>query len=281
MNQAKRFRASLAFLLAFLLCFSGTFAFAENRITYTDVAEDYWAAPYIYEMTNREIVGGYGDGTFGPLNQVERGEYAKMLTNIADLPLQAGTGTPYADVDTSQWYFPYVKATQAYINGFNENGYLLFKPEDPATREDVTVALMKALGDDLSEYYYIDNLLSNVFWDYESIAVHNRPYVAAAVDRGFITGHQDGSFKGGDGIQRDEMCAILHRAFPDTSAPAPTEKPTATPAPNALPTFAPTKSGELQVFYLDVGQGDSEFVELPTGETLLIDAGTAQSGKTI
>ena len=34
----------------------------------------------------------------------------------------------------------------------------------------------------------------------------------------------------------------------------------------------------LRVNFIDVGQGDSEFIELPNGETLLIDAGTNETG---
>lgn len=34
----------------------------------------------------------------------------------------------------------------------------------------------------------------------------------------------------------------------------------------------------LRVSFIDVGQGDSEFIELPNGETLLIDAGTDETG---
>lgn len=39
--------------------------------------------------------------------------------------------------------------------------------------------------------------------------------------------------------------------------------------------------GSLRVHYLDVGQGDSEFIELPSGKTMLIDAANAEDGKKI
>lgn len=37
-------------------------------------------------------------------------------------------------------------------------------------------------------------------------------------------------------------------------------------------------NSKLKVHYLDVGQGDSEFLELPNGQTMLIDAGVSERG---
>lgn len=257
----------LSLFLIFTICICGCVTSFAAGNAFTDVPKDYWAAPYIYDMESRGIVSGYGDGTFGPENMVLRCEYAKMLTEIADLSSENALGTPYRDVDTSQWYFPYIRSSQQYINGYTYGENLYFFPEATASREDVVVALMKALGDDLSEYYYMDNLLVGKFADVEEISVHNRPYVAAAVDRGFITGHQEGVFKPHDPIIRAEICAILYRAFPPSNVPEP--KPTTAPAE------------KLRVSFLDVGQADSAFIELPDDKCILIDAGEAKDADTI
>ena len=43
----------------------------------------------------------------------------------------------------------------------------------------------------------------------------------------------------------------------------------------------PASGAKLNVHYIDVGQGDSEFLELPNGQTMLIDAGSPENGSQI
>ena len=52
-------------------------------------------------------------------------------------------------------------------------------------------------------------------------------------------------------------------------------------APTEQPTPAVKEGAKLNVHYIDVGQGDSEFIEMPNGQTMLIDAGNPENGSQI
>ncbi len=207
-------------LLIFTLILGMSTAYASS---FYDVNDDFWAASYIENLTARGIISGYGDGTFLPHNNVERSEYAKMLVNSSGILLSGVRTSPFADVDVNEWYFPYINSVTRYLNGYQSSTpgdeRIYFKPTEYATREDVTVALMKAKGytyDKLIQTYGdTEYLLSDVFYDYESIARQDRPFVAEAVNLGYITGTQYGTFQPSDPITRCEVCAVLWRAFPD------------------------------------------------------------------
>lgn len=195
---------------------------ASARELFTDVREDEWAAPYIYNLTDRGIVSGYGDGTFLPWNNVQRCEYAKMLVNIAGIKIVPSSVSPYADVPYGEWFFPYVNAAALYMTGFQDSdGNLFFSPFEPATREAVTVAMVKALSLDISQYDDPSWYLSTKFSDWDRISSHNRAYICAAVDSGVITGDVPdggglGTFRPSDPILRSEIVFVLYRAFPNS-----------------------------------------------------------------
>lgn len=53
------------------------------------------------------------------------------------------------------------------------------------------------------------------------------------------------------------------------------------PAPEPALTSSGTDGGLLEIWFLDVGQGDAIFVRLPGGENMLIDAGPSSSARTL
>lgn len=48
-----------------------------------------------------------------------------------------------------------------------------------------------------------------------------------------------------------------------------------------IPYISENDSGEIVAHFLDVGQADSTFIELPNGETMLVDAGNTKNGAQI
>ena len=267
-------------VLTLLMCLGSFSAYATS---FYDVPDDFWAAPYITNLESRGIISGYGDGTFLPQNYVARCEYAKMLVNASGLKLSTKRTSPYADVDVNDWSFPYINSITQQMPGYQStspgDSRLYFKPWDNATREDVTVALMKVMNYDLSEYYPVDDsLLSDVFYDYNTIPKQDRPYIAEAVKQGYITGTQEGTFQGGDPIIRCEVAAILYRAFPNDNT---AYVDSVNNNNEELPSDVALGNSFVKVYYLNIGQGDSEFVLLPNGKTMLIDASTSKYGKEI
>ena len=52
---------------------------------FTDMPKEHWAYDKVAEMTSKEIITGYTDGTFKLNREVTREEFATILTKALDL----------------------------------------------------------------------------------------------------------------------------------------------------------------------------------------------------
>lgn len=212
-----------------------------------DVPKQHWAHKYINEMVDRGVITGYPNGYYYPENNVTRGEFAKIMMLASGLEMSSDGTQTFADVGTDTWYWPYVEAAKYYLSGYTINGQNYFMPDSNALREDIAVALVKLKGYDTAGYDL--SILKAMFTDWESISSGARPYVAVAVERGLISGYEDGTFRGQAGVTRAETATLLWRAYQygndnkdfDVQTPSPTPViPTPTPTPVQTPTPTPT-----------------------------------------
>jgi len=260
-NFIKRHKQVLAISMIMIISSTfGLFAYAVDYGTelknsptkqyeqkFSDVTKDYWAFSFIGEMIERKVLNGYPDGLFRPDDMVTRAEFAKIIVNAASLKVASTGRTSFADVSTKDWCNPFIETAKSYLTGFRDpNGAYLYKPDAPALREDIAIAIVKIKGYDTT---IVDrSLIEKMFKDIDSISESAKDYVALAVEKGLISGYPDSTFRGQDSITRAEAATLLWRAYQYGNAnkevsssanPQPTIAPTTIPSTTTAPVEDP------------------------------------------
>lgn len=179
-----------------------------------DVPTGHWAYDAIKWMSDNKIVEGAGDGKFLPNRAVARDEYAKMMVLTLNLKLINPQSESFLDINKGSWQFKYVETAKPYMTGFRTTGGgAYFHPSDSAVREDMAVALVKALGFN-NETADLDQL--SQFTDASTISPNLRKYVALAVQHKLMEGYDlNGSrvFGAKAGLDRASAATLLYNAF--------------------------------------------------------------------
>ncbi len=119
---------------------------AVSGSTYTDVAADQWYNDAVNWAAQKGIVTGYGDGTFGPMDNITREQMAAILYRYAQYKgydvSAKGDLTAFTDGNTvSDW----AKDAMSWAVGtalFNGKGDGILDPTTTATRAEVAKILM-------------------------------------------------------------------------------------------------------------------------------------------
>ncbi len=115
-----------------------------KRALYSDVPDTLWSAPAIYEATERNLMTGYANGTFGPSDPITRGQFATTIYRAAHQPAVSNPGH-FPDV-ADGWYYsdPVAWASSkdvGIITGYSSDG--LFHPDDLINREQLVTIMYR------------------------------------------------------------------------------------------------------------------------------------------
>ena len=117
-------------------------------LQYGDVAEGAWYTEAIRWATSQGIVGGYGNGMFGPNDNITREQLAVMLWRYAGSPAATDKELHFTDADKASGYA--LEALRWAVENGILNGYGdgRLGPQGLATRAQVAQMLMNFLKDE-------------------------------------------------------------------------------------------------------------------------------------
>lgn len=159
-----------------------------------------WAKEYIENLSGKNVISGFPDGTFRPDDTVTRAELSKMICSLLGLSGGDISGR-FADVSAADWFYPYVAACadKGIVTGYDGR----FEPSGAVTREDCAVMACRALGIDPTGN-------GTAFADDNDISDYAKGAVSALSDKNIIVG-EGGLFRAKDNLSRAEAAAILCR----------------------------------------------------------------------
>ena len=112
---------------------------------FTDLgSEGTWYHEAVDYVLGNGLMGGYGNGTFGPSNNLSRAQFAQILFNLEGRPV-VNYLLQYGDVAEGAWYTEAIRwaASQGIIGGYSGG---IFGPNDSITREQLAVMLWRYAG---------------------------------------------------------------------------------------------------------------------------------------
>ena len=126
---------TLLIVLCALLLAVPAFAFTDD----SEIGEVY--ADAVKEMTEREILHGFEDGSFRPNANITRGELTAVITRFVK---QFGGTAPFSDVD-GHWAYDNIAmaAAKGWIKGYDDG---TFRPNIQITRAETFAMVNRMLG---------------------------------------------------------------------------------------------------------------------------------------
>ena len=192
-------------------------AFAADASRYTDVPD--WAEEYVAEVTEKGLVDGRTDTTFGSNEPMTRAELVTALYRLADSPDVKGVDNPFQDVkeedayrDAVVWAF-----SRKIVNGKTANNDT-FDPNGSAKRQEIAKIMnefaARRVGKDALESRK-DEL--SAYPDAAEVSDWAKGYMNWAVASEFITGDQNRKLNPNGTATRAEVSTILCRYMADAA----------------------------------------------------------------
>lgn len=207
----------------------------------------YYAA--ITDLASRGIVGGYGNGEFGPADPVMRQQFAKMVVLTGGYPVSEDDICPFGDVDKSGsgGFYPDNYVAVCAERGITQGKTSArFAPYDNITRLQV-VSMVVRMADDLHPGLLVappDTWVPTGNWSLD--ATHGANALLAEYNGLLASLDLEALSPSGD-MSRGEVAQVLHNLLLELTAA--TSTTTTTEAPTTTSSSTTSSSTTTTFFY--------------------------------
>ncbi|MEL7564424.1 MAG: S-layer homology domain-containing protein, partial [Dehalobacterium sp.] len=162
----------------------------------------HWAKASIEKLVSTQAISGYQDGTFKPNNNITRAEFATILVKAFNLSPEQGT--VFADT-ANHWAKDSIATAAAHgiLTGYSADK---FGPNDPITREQMAVMIVKAAK-------LADQEGGKTFADSSAISAWAVDAVNIVVGENIMGGYEDNTFKPQNKATRAEAATVIVKAL--------------------------------------------------------------------
>ena len=172
-----------------LIIFIPNFIYGKN---FNDV-DSHWAKNYIVFLSDRNVISGFGDGSFKPNNTLTKAQVIKMINKLYNF-----NEYDKAKEISTKWYY------KDYLIALNY-GYI---DEDEVDKNIMRYELVELLGN----LYDLHGGNFN-FKDSNDINNNISSTLGALYERGILNGYEDGTFRPYSTLTRAEFCKIISLLF--------------------------------------------------------------------
>ncbi|PGT90032.1 S-layer protein [Bacillus thuringiensis] len=207
-------------LLSGTLLYAGDNLVKADNISFRDVPTNHWAYSAITDLTSKNIISGYGDGTFGLGDTATREQVATMIHRVLYPTKKGGSfdgvgsryvvkdgsvlENPYKDINQTSTMFPeeILTLTKAGIFKGDESGK--FRPKDSVSRAEMAQIIKNTFKVPVQKKHTFKDVPNN-FWAEESIG--------ALQSNNIATGSGDGNFEPYNSVTREQFAQFLYNAL--------------------------------------------------------------------
>jgi len=174
---------------------------SEVKVVLNDI-KGHWAQANIEQLVALGAIGGYPDGSFAPEKSISRAEFTSIL--VKAFKLEGAADKVFADTQ-NHWAKDAIAVAYAnnIISGYDNDK---FGPDDPITREQMAVMVVKAAKLELVSG-------EANFTDSNRISTWAAEAVNTAYSNKLISGYPDQSFGPANNASRAEAATVIFNAM--------------------------------------------------------------------